>query len=99
MARSWRNFFRRSPDEPEAQAPTATETEAPAFEEDSGNGAGATVVEPASPDIEDVDAVGPSPAEDEVRLEESPEPAASEPDPVEPPALAVWTLDLTPFGR
>src|SRR3712207_8930142 len=45
MARSWRNFFRRRPDEPEDQAPTATETEAPAEQEDSGNGMGAPAVD------------------------------------------------------
>ena len=90
MARSWRNFFRRSSDEPQDQAPTATETEAPAAEEDSGNGAGAAVVEPAGPGIEDIDAVGPSPVEEsEARLDESAAPAASEPDPVEPPAEEV----------
>jgi fused signal recognition particle receptor len=91
MARSWRNFFRRSPEEPEAQAPTATET--PAEREDSGNGAGTPVVEPAEPDgssTEDVDAVEPLPVEEpEVRLEESAEPAASEPEPVEPPVEEV----------
>ena len=86
MARSWRNFFRRSPDTPQDQAPTATETEVPAKDEDSGNGAGGAVVEPAGPGIEDLDARRPEPAEDpEARLEESPEPAAPEPDPVEPP--------------
>jgi fused signal recognition particle receptor len=98
MARSWRNFFRRSPDEPQDQAPTATETEAPAVEEDSGNGAGASVVEPAESEtaepagriIEDVEAAGPEPVEEpEVRLDESPEPAALEPDPVGPPVEEV----------
>jgi fused signal recognition particle receptor len=98
MARSWRNFFRRSPDEPQDQAPTATETEAPAVEEDSGNGAGASVVEPAESEtaepagriIEDVEAAGPEPVEEpEVRLDESPEPAALEPGPVGPPVEEV----------
>ena len=96
MARSWRNFFRRSPDEPQDQAPTATEV--PSKDEDHGNGAGAAVVEPAEsapvepagPSIEDVDAAGPAPVEEtEVRLDESPEPAALEPDPVEPPVEEV----------
>ncbi|HEV2094395.1 MAG TPA: signal recognition particle-docking protein FtsY [Rubrobacter sp.] len=100
MARSWRNFFRRSPDEPEAQAPT--ETEAPVEQEDSGNGAGAPAVESAGletaePDgssIEDVVGVEPSPVEEaEVRLEEAAEPAASEPDPVEPPVEEVLESD------
>jgi fused signal recognition particle receptor len=92
MARSWRNFFRRSPEEPEAQAPTATE--APAERGESGNGAGAPVADPAGPDgasvEEDVAAVEPEPVEEtEVRLEEAAEPAASEPDPVEPPVEEV----------
>jgi fused signal recognition particle receptor len=88
MARSWRNFFRRSPEEPEAQAPTATE--APAEREDSGNGAGALVDEPDGSTLEDVDAVEPAPVEEtEVRLEEAAEPAVSEPDPVEPPVEEV----------
>jgi fused signal recognition particle receptor len=98
MARSWRNFFRRSPDEPQGQAPTATETEVSAKDEDSGNGAGGAVVEPAdpryaepaSPSIEDVDVTGPLPVEEpEVRLDESPEPAALGPDPPEPPVEEV----------
>ena len=98
MARSWRNFFRRSPDEPQDQAPTATETEVPAKDEDHGNGAGGAVVEPADPgyaepagsSIEDADAAGPEPVEEpEVRLDEAPEPAALEPDPVEPPVEEV----------
>ena len=85
MARSWRNFFRRSPDETEAQAPAATENEAPAERDDSGNGAGALVAEPAGPNgatAEGIDAAEPSPVEEtELRPEEA---AASEPDPVEP---------------
>jgi fused signal recognition particle receptor len=98
MARSWRNFFRRSPDEPQDQAPTATETEVPAKEEESGNGANAAVgqpaesgpAEPAGTSIEDVEAVGSLPVEEtEVRLEEVAEPAASEPDLVEPPVEEV----------
>jgi len=98
MARSWRNFFRRSPDEPQDQAPTATETEVPAKDEESGNGANAAVVqpaesgpaEPAGTSIEDVEAVGSLPVEEtEVRLEEVAEPAASEPDLVEPPVEEV----------
>jgi fused signal recognition particle receptor len=98
MARSWRNFFRRSSDEPQDQAPTATETEVPAKDEDYGNGAGGAVVEPADPgyaepagpSIEDADAAGPEPVEEpEVRLDESPEPAALEPDPAEPPVEEV----------
>jgi fused signal recognition particle receptor len=98
MARSWRNFFRRSSDEPHDQAPTATETEVPAKDEDYGNGAGGAVVEPAEPgyagpagpSIEDVDAAGPEPVEEpEVRLDEAPEPAALEPEPVEPPVEEV----------
>jgi fused signal recognition particle receptor len=96
MARSWRNFFRRSSDEPQDQAPTAIE--APSKDEDHGNGAGAAVVEPAEsalvepagPIIDSVDAAGPGPVEEtEVRLDESPEPAALEPDPVEPPVEEV----------
>jgi fused signal recognition particle receptor len=88
MARSWRNFFRRSPDEPQDQAPTATEV--PSKDEDHGNGAGVAVVEPAGPSIEDGDAVGPAPVEEaEVRLDESPEPDALESDPVEPPVEEV----------
>jgi len=98
MARSWRNFFRRSPDEPQDQAPTATETEVAAKEEESGNGANAAVgqpaesgpAEPAGTSIEDVEAVGSLPVEEtEVRLEEVAEPAASEPDLVEPPVEEV----------
>jgi fused signal recognition particle receptor len=98
MARSWRNFFRRSPDEPQDQAPTATETEVPAKEEESGNGANAAVgqpaesgpAEPAGTSIEDVEAVGSLPVEEtKVRLEEVAEPAASEPDLVEPPVEEV----------
>jgi fused signal recognition particle receptor len=98
MARSWRNFFRRSPDEPQDQAPTATETEVPAKDEESGNGANAAVgqpaesgpAEPAGTSIEDVEAVGSLPVEEtEVRLEEVAEPAASEPDLVEPPVEEV----------
>jgi fused signal recognition particle receptor len=98
MARSWRNFFRRSPDEPQDQAPTATETEVPSKVEDHGNGAGAAVVEPAEPgyaepagtSIEDVDAAGPETVEEpEVRLDELSEPAALEPEPVEPPVEEV----------
>ena len=98
MARSWRNFFRRSPDEPQDQAPTATETEVPAKEEESGNGANAAVgqpaesgpAEPAGTSIEDVEAVGSLPVEETaVRLEEVAEPAASEPDLVEPPVEEV----------
>jgi fused signal recognition particle receptor len=98
MARSWRNFFRRNPDEPQDQAPTATEAEVPAKDEDYGNGAGGAVVEPvepgydepSGPSIEDVDAVGPAPVEEpEARLDESPEPAALEPDPAEPPVEEV----------
>ena len=41
MARSWRNFFRRSKDEPEDQ-PGVTETEAAPEREDSGHGAALT---------------------------------------------------------
>ena len=98
MARSWRNFFRRSPDEPQDQAPTATETEVAAKEEESGNGANAAVgqpaesgpAEPAGTSIEDVEAVGSLPVEETaVRLEEVAEPAASEPDLVEPPVEEV----------
>src|SRR5215210_48974 len=85
MARSWRNFFRRSPDETEAQAPAATETEAPAERDDSGNGAGALVAEPTGPGgatAGGIDAAEPSPVEEtEFRPEEA---AASEPEPVEP---------------
>jgi hypothetical protein len=98
MARSWRNFFRRSPDEPQDQAPTATETEVPAKEEESGNGADAAVgqpaesgpAEPAGTSIEDVEAVGSLPVEEtEVRLEEVAEPACFGARPVEPPVEEV----------
>ncbi len=93
MARSWRNFFRRSPDQPEAQAPTATETEAPAEQEDSGNGSAVSdrvgqgpVAAESTPTIEDVVGTSepptrPAPA----RPEEVADPAGSEPDPLEPP--------------
>jgi fused signal recognition particle receptor len=85
MARSWRNFFRRSPEEPEK--PTATE-EAPEEAGDSGNGAAASAAGAGVDDVvEKVDAEAPSPVEaPEVRLDEA---AASEPDPVEPPAEEV----------
>ena len=95
MARSWRNFFRRSPDQPEAQAPTVTE--APAEQEDSGNGAVAPVAEPAEPDASSVEDVGgeePLPVEEEEALpEEITEPVTSEPDPVEPPVEEVLDSD------
>jgi len=89
MARSWRNFFRRSADEPEAQAPTATET--PTEGGDSGNGAGVPVVqrelaETEGPRVEDVVGTSEPPARGaEARPEEVADPAASEPDPIEPP--------------
>ena len=94
MARSWRNFFRRGPEEPQDQAPTAPETDVPAKDGGSGNGAGGALPEPAEPgyagtagpSVEDGDAAEPAPVEEpEVRLDESPEPAALEPDPMEPP--------------
>ena len=95
MARSWRNFFRRSPDQPEAQAPTVTE--APAEQEDSGNGAVAPVAEPAEPDASSVEDVGGEellPVEEEEALpEELTEPVTSEPDPVEPPVEEVLDSD------
>ena len=82
MARSWRNFFRRSTDEAENQSPTATESEAPLRAEESTNGDGqeAGVADPVAP--EDLP---------ETRSVEEEETAAAEPvveelaEPVEPP--------------
>ena len=97
MARSWRNFFRRSPDEPEPQAPTATEV--PVEEQDSGNGSGAEVFERSGPGsaeadgprIEDVVGTSEPPTTigTEARPEEAADPGASEPDPLEPPVEEV----------
>ena len=97
MARSWRNFFRRNPDQPEDQAPTATEV--PTQQEDHGNGAGASagtsVVEPAGREAagDVVDPELPAVEEPAARLQET---AALETDPVEPPreeSLEVETVE------
>ena len=92
MARSWRNFFRRSREEPEDQSPTATETEAPPEAEDSANGGTLTPEReapepvapedlPDSPAVEDVGAQPVEPPREEV-LE--PDEVVFEPEVVEP---------------
>ena len=81
MARSWRNFFRRSKEQTEDQAPTATETVAPAEEEASDNGVGPLPDEPEEAGVEDLAQAEPD-AELEVRPEEEAEPEVV---PVEPP--------------
>ena len=81
MARSWRNFFRRSKEEPENQSPTTTETEAPTEADDSANG-GTLTPEPEAP--------GP------VELEDPPDPPvveSVEAAPVEPPRKEVLEPD------
>ncbi|MDQ3428881.1 MAG: signal recognition particle-docking protein FtsY [Actinomycetota bacterium] len=84
MARSWRNFFRRSTDETENQSPTATETEGPRHR--PGNGgvpvredeiAGSVAPEdmPEASVVEEVEIVPAGRPREEV----------AEPEPVEPP--------------
>ena len=87
MARSWRNFFRRSTDETENQSPAATELEAPPQAEESANGDGqeAGVADPAAPeDLPETQFVKEETAPAEPLVEE-----LAQPEPVEPPTEEV----------